>query len=217
MNSIGWLFTFGLVASSGYVINFDNAPLGKTPLGWTIPATNHGTSPRWEIRKDPSARTQPYVFAPVGSDPHEQGFSLAILNAMSLRDGDISVRFKPVSGQDDQGGGLVFRYRDERNYYLVRADARNRQVSVYRVENGRTIPIQPRGLPASTFGVKHNILPNTWSILKISVRGSWFQVYVNHRRILQADDSASPSSGKVGLLTVNDSVTYFDDFRVYPK
>ena len=80
MNSIGWLFTFGLVASSGYVINFDNATLGKTPSGWTIPATNHGTAPRWEIRKDPSARTQPYVFAPASNDPHEQGFSLAILN-----------------------------------------------------------------------------------------------------------------------------------------
>lgn len=215
MNSFGWLFTFGLIASSGYVINFDNAPLGQVPSGWTIPASRG--SCRWEIRRDPSARTQPYVFAQVGKDPRPDGFSLAILNKVSLRDGDISVRLKPVSGELDQAGGLVFRYRDDKNYYLVRADARTRQVSVYRVEDGKVLPLRPRGVPASVFSVKHDIVPNTWNILKVSVRGNRFQVYVNHRRILQADDPSQPSWGKVGLVTVSDSVTYFDDFRVNPK
>jgi hypothetical protein len=49
------------------------------------------------------------------------------------------------------------------------------------------------------------------------VRGSRFQVYVNHRRILQADDKTFSGPGRLGLWTVADSVTYFDDFRVYPK
>jgi hypothetical protein len=53
--------------------------------------------------------------------------------------------------------------------------------------------------------------------LKVSVRGRRFQVYVNHRRILQGFDDTFSNSGKVGLWTVGDSVTYFDDFRVYPK
>jgi hypothetical protein len=65
--------------------------------------------------------------------------------------------------------------------------------------------------------VHHDIEPNIWSILKVSVRGSRFQVYVNHRRILQADDKTFTATGRVGLWTVGDSVTYFDDFRVYPK
>jgi hypothetical protein len=215
MNALGWLFSFGLL-TSGYIVNFDNAPLGKTPPGWTVSAAN-GSVPRWEVRRDPSAPTQPYVFAQVASDPKEEGFSLAILNAMSLRDADVSVRFKPVSGREDQGGGLVFRYQNEKNYYVVRADAHDEQVRVYRVENGRATPLQVRAAAASTFGVKHDIQSNVWSILKVSVRGSRFQVYVNHRRILQGDDSGLTGTGKVGLATVADSVVYFDDFRVYAK
>jgi len=223
MNAFGWLFSFGLIASSGSVINFDNATVGKTPPGWTVPATGRGTAVRWEVRKDPSAPTQPYVLAPVegdskgAGDSKEPAVSLAILNTMTVRDGDISVRLKPVTGRDDEGGGLVFRYRDERNYYLVRADARRHEVTVYKVENNRPMPILPRGAPASTFGVKHDIEPNTWSILKVSVRGSRFQVYVNHHRILQAEDSSLSGPGKVGLSTAAGSVTYFDDFRVYKK
>lgn len=217
MSSVAWMVSFGLFASTGSVINFDNAALGKTPPEWTVPATSRGTATRWEVRKDPSARTQPYVFAQVASHPHEDGFSLAILNTMSVRDGDISVRLKPVSGHEDQGGGLVFRYRDEKNYYMVRANAHDGEVSVYKVENSRCIPIRPRGAPPSVFGVKHDIQANTWNILKVSVRGNRFQVYVNHRRLFQADDSSISGPGKVGLLTASDSVTYFDDFRVYPK
>jgi hypothetical protein len=199
------------------VINFDHAALGKTPSEWTVLATDRGVSAHWEIRRDPSAPTQPYVFAQVSGDPRQDGFSLAILNTVSLRDGDISVRLKPVSGREEQGGGLVFRYRDEKNFYVVRADARDDEVAVYRVENGRSIPIRPRGAPASVTGVKHDLRPNVWSILKVSVRGGRFQVYVNHRRILQAEDSNSSVAGKVGLATRADSVTYFDDFRVSAK
>jgi hypothetical protein len=49
------------------------------------------------------------------------------------------------------------------------------------------------------------------------VRGDHFQVYVNHRRVLQAQDSTFANTGRVGLWTKGNSVTYFDDFRVYPK
>jgi hypothetical protein len=217
MHTFGWLFVFGLTGSTSSVINFDHAALGKTPSEWTILATDRGVNAHWEIRRDPSAPTQPYVFAQVSGDPRQDGFSLAILNTMSLRDGDISVRLKPVSGREDQGGGLVFRYRDEKNFYVVRANTYDDEVAVYKVENGRPIPIRPRGAPASVTGVKHDLRPNVWSILKVSVRGRRFQVYVNHHRILQAEDSNSSVAGKVGLATRADSVTYFDDFRVSAK
>jgi hypothetical protein len=191
------------------VINFDNAPLGQTPPGWTVAMTNRGSAPRWEIRKDLSAPTQPYVLAQVSDDPTGGRFPLAILDNMSLRDGDVSVRIKPVSGREDQGGGLVWRYRDANNYYLATANALDKNVALYKVENGRQLALAP--------GVKHDILSNGWSILKVSVRGNRFQVYLDHRRILQGWDNTFATAGKVGLWTVADSVTYFDDFRVYPK
>ena len=209
MKTLSWLVSVGLIASSGRVINFDNAPLGMTPPGWTVAMTNHGGAPRWEIRKDTSAPTQPYVLAQVSSDPTGDRFPLAILDNMSLRDGDVSVRIKPVAGREDQGGGLVWRYRDANNYYLARANALEENVELYKVENGRRSPLAP--------GVKHEIPANGWSVLKVSVRGNRFQVYLDHRRILQGWDNTFAAAGKVGLWTVADSVTYFDDFRVYPK
>jgi hypothetical protein len=186
------------------------------------------------------------VLAQLSADPRQDRFPLAIFDGVSLRDGDISVRLKPVSGREEQSGGVVFRYRDEKHYYLARANARGDDVVLSKVENGRLIPIKPHGARAPDFGVKHDIQPNSWHILKVSVRGdrfarapdfgvkhdiqpnSWhilkvsvrgdrFQVYLNHRRILQGQDSTFQGPGKVGLWTIADSITYFDDFRVYPK
>jgi hypothetical protein len=217
MTVFAWLVSFGLLASPVNVITFDRESLGKTPPGWTIPMNYRGAAPRWQIVHDPTAPTRPYVLAQVATDTHTDRFPLAILDRISMRDGDLSVRLKPVSGLHDQVGGLVFRYRDEKNYYVVRADAMGDDVALYRVENGRHVPILPRGMPPSSFEVKHNIPANAWQILKVSFRGNQFQVYVNHRRLFQAQDSAYVGPGKVGLCTAADSVTYFNDFRVSPK
>jgi hypothetical protein len=214
MTAFGWLLSFSLFASSANVITFDRQWLGKTPPGWTIPTAN-GTAPRWQIIRDTTAPT-PYVLAQTSTDTHSDRFPLAIFDRVSMRDGDLSVRLKPVSGRHDQAGGLVFRYRDEKNYYAVRADAMGDEVALYRVENGRSVPILPRGRPPSAFEVKHDI-PNAWQILKVTFRGNQFQVYLNHRRLFQAQDSTYIGPGKVGLCTAADSVTYFNDFRVYPK
>jgi hypothetical protein len=201
-----WVFLVGLqlLAADGRVIDFDALPVGAMPPGWSVPAGVPGPPSRWEVRKDQTAPTQPYVLAQVSSDPAADRFPLAILDGVAFRDGDVSVRIKPVAGQ---GGGLVWRYRDERNFYLVRANASDNTVGVYRVQNGQQSLVMA---PA-----KYEISPNTWSILKISARGARFQVYLDHRRILEGHDSAFAGPGKVGLCTVAES--YFDDFRVHPR
>lgn len=208
MKPLALLIAFGF-ANTGTVVNFDTAPLGKMPPGWTVSMTNKGGAPQWEIVRDQSAPTQPYVLAQTSSDPKGDRCPLAIFDSLSLKNGDVSVRIKPVSGREDRSGGVVWRYRDPNNYYLVRANALTKNIVIYKVERGQRTQI---GLE-----VRHDIPSNAWSILKVSVRGDRFQVYVNHRRVLQGQDRTFSGPGKVGLWTVADSVTYFDDFRVYPK
>src|SRR5262245_8175632 len=111
MRTLGLLFAFGLSASTGTVINFDTGPLGKTPPGWIVSMTHGGGPPKWEIRRDQTAPTQPYVLAQVSAEGTDRS-PLAILDKVNFRDGDISVRIKAVGGREDQGGGLVWRYRD---------------------------------------------------------------------------------------------------------
>jgi hypothetical protein len=209
MRTFSWLLVFGLTAAPVRIVTFDNAQLGRIPPDWTVAMTNHGRPPRWEIVKDMSAATQPYVFAQVSTDPLRDRYPLAIFNDIIFRDGEVSVRLKPVSGREVQAGGLVWRYRDENNYYLARANALEKNVQVFKVENGIRKPIMA--------GVHHEIPTNAWSILKVSARGNRFQIYMDHRRILQGWDNTFMSGGKVGLWTVADSVTYFDDFRISPR
>ena len=171
--------------------------------------TNRGRAPQWEIVIDKSAPTQPYVFAQVAADRVGDRYPLAILKDFTMRDGEVSVRVKPVSGHDVQAGGLVWHYRDENNYYLARLNALEKNVQVFKVENGRRSPLMA---PAH-----HEVPTNDWSILKVAVKGNRFQIYVDHRRVLQGNDNTFKGTGGVGLWTVADSVIYFDDFRIFPK
>jgi hypothetical protein len=210
MKTLGFLVSLGLIASSGRVINFDTATIGKMPPGWSVAMTNSGAPPQWEILKDRTAPSPPYVLAQVSNGHADNRRTpLAILNSPKVKDADISVRLKPVAGSEDPGGGVVWRYQNENNYYLARANAVSDTISVYKVQNGRQIPL--------VAAVKHPVPKNAWSILKVSARGDRFQVYVDHRRIVQGQDKTFSGPGKVGLSTTADSVTYFDDFRVNPK
>ena len=142
---------------------------------------------------------------------------MAILNTAAYRDGEVSVKFKTVAGREDQAAGLVWRYRDPNNYYLVRANALENNIVMYKVEDGNRIPLTPKGKPARTYGVRHHIPPRTWSILKVTFKKSRFEVYFDHRKVFEAEDATFARAGKVGLWTKADSVTYFDDFQVSGK
>lgn len=208
MKPLVWLFSFSLLAPAGKIVNFDSYKIGQAPPGWTVEA-GPGSAAEWQVRKDQTAPTQPYVLAEVSAGPSETRSPLAILDDPKTRDADVSVRIKPISGREGLAGGVVWRYRDSNNYYLARLNATDKTVSVFKVENGRETPLLA--------GVKHPIPANAWSILKVSVRGSRFQVFVDHRRVLEGQDRTFSTAGRVGLWTLAESVIYFDDFRVYPK
>ncbi|HUE20905.1 MAG TPA: hypothetical protein VMQ86_04445 [Bryobacteraceae bacterium] len=220
MRTIGWLLSFALWGTVTQTVNFDSAKPGSVPPGWTV--TPHaGKAPQWEIRTDPSAPSPPYVFAEISrhaaADAAGDPCPLAILNKTTVKDGDLSVKVKPVAGKEDRAGGLVFRYRDPDNYYLVRANALENSILLYKVEDGKRIPLASRGAPPNSFGVKHPVPLNQWSMLKVQFRGPLFSVYFNHRRLFEVLDTTFGQPGKVGLWTRADGVTYFDDFRIAGK
>jgi hypothetical protein len=213
MKVFAWLAAATLLGAPRQVITFDSGPFGGVPAGWTLVATQRQPEARWEIRKDQSAPTPPYILAQVSASPDANRFPLAILDSLSMRDGDVSVRIKPVAGQTEQAAGLVFRYRDPRNFYLARFNALTNDVGVFKVVNGSYSALAPRGAPAGARGV-HRVIPrHAWSIFKVSAKGARFAVYINHRRVLETDDGTFNTAGKVGLWTRADSVVYFDDFR----
>jgi len=213
-----WLAGWGLASVTGAeTIRFDSAPPGALPAGWTVAMTHTGEAPKWEVRHDASAPSKPNVLAQLSADRTDARFPMAILNSVNCRDGEVSVKFKTVAGKKDQVAGLVWRYRDPDNYYLVRANALENNIVMYRVEGGNRVSIAPKGKPRETHGVHHRIPARTWNVLKISFKKSRFEVYFDHRKVFESEDSTFTQAGKVGLWTKADSVTYFDDFQVLGK
>ena len=59
------------------------------------------------------------------------------IRGRDLVNGEVHVKFKPISGSVDQAAGLVWRYQDEDNYYIVRANALEDNVVLYKVQGGK--------------------------------------------------------------------------------
>jgi hypothetical protein len=99
----------------------------------------------------------------------------------------------------------VARYRDRNNYYIVRANALENNVRLYKVERGKRTQFA---------GVDVKVPANVWQTLTWEVKGPHFRVSLNDNLLFEADDRTFRDAGKVGLWTKADSVTYFDDLTV---
>jgi hypothetical protein len=188
--------------------------VGAVPAGWTVAMTHTGGAPRWEVLRDDSSPSKPNVLAQVSTDRTAGRFPLAIWDRVSLKDGTLSVRFKAVSGSVDQGAGLVWRYSDANNYYIVRANALENNVVLYKVQNGQRVSLVPKGAVSNTYGVKHRVPKQIWSTLSVAFQGTIFTVSLDNERLFEVDDSTFTGAGKTGLWTKSDSVIYFDDFQI---
>jgi hypothetical protein len=205
------------VPAFAQVVRFDDSVPDKLPAGWTIAMTHDGAPPCWKIVRDPSAPSPPYVLAQTSRDSTAGRFPLAIWERIKIRDGEVSVAFKTVDGAVDQAAGIVWRYQDPNNYYIVRANALENNVVLYKVENGVRLSIAPKGLPSRSYGVKHRIPQGQWNTLKVAFKDSSFTVFFNAERLFDTDDRTFTQAGKTGLWTKADSVTYFDEFKVEGK
>ena len=138
-----------------------------------------------------------------------------MLRDLSAADVDLSVRFKPVSGRVDQAAGLVWRFQNEDNYYIVRANALENNVVLYKVENGKRTDLPVKG-EGRTYGKKAQVPSGQWSTLRVVAAGPRFEVYFNGSKLYEVEDTTFSQAGKVGVWTKADSVTQFDDLTVAP-
>lgn len=199
--------------SGAELINFDDAKPGTLPAGWTIAMTHQGGPPKWEVLQDSSAPSKPNVLAQVSNDRTAGRFPLAIWDGAIVKDGTVAVRFKTVSGIVDQGAGLVWRYRDAGNYYIVRANALENNIVLYKVQNGERVSLSPKGAVSNSYGVKHRVPKGAWTALRVDFERDLFSMSLDGEKLFDVQDSTFPTAGKTGLWTKSDSVIYFDDFE----
>jgi hypothetical protein len=164
--------------------------------------------------RDSTAPTQPNALAQTDEDATGYRFPACVLDAAWGANVDVSVRFKPVRGSADQAAGLVWRFRDQDNYYLLRANALENNVVLYKVQAGRRSDIKPKGAGMFSYGKKAAVPSGTWSTLRVVARGPLFEAHLNGAKVFEVEDHTFTEAGKVGVWTKSDSVTYFDDLKI---
>jgi hypothetical protein len=130
-------------------------------------------------------------------------FPWCVKKGTALTDGVVEVKFKPTSGNEDQAGGLVWRWKDGDNYYVARANALENNVSLYYTQNGRRNTIKYVDAP---------VAKNQWHTLHVEFIGKRIRVALDGKRYIELDDERIGGPGAVGVWTKADSVTAFDDF-----
>ena len=185
-------------AAQAETVGFDGDPAGALPAGWVCGSTGGGT-PHWSVEADPTAPSRPNVLKQSGKG----AFPWCVKQGTSLADGAVDVKFKPLTGREDQAGGVVWRWKDGDNYYVARANALENNVSLYYTERGsrRTIKYVDAPVPG-----------NAWHTLRAEFKGTRIRVLLDGKAYIELDDSHIAGAGAVGVWTKADSVTAFDDF-----
>jgi hypothetical protein len=197
------------VGANEFTLDFDRMDTDAAPVGFTQARTGRGGTGAWEVKEDNTAPSGKKVLAQTSSDPTNYRFPLCIYDAFEARDVDLSVSIKPLSGRVDQAAGLVWRYQDPDNYYVVRANALEENVVLYKVENGKRSDLKPQG-SWFAYGKDAPVPLGVWSSLRVLVRSNTFSVSLNGEHLFDVEDDTFPQAGKVGLWTKADSVTLFD-------
>ena len=184
-------------------ISFDKDAPGAAPSGWRSGVTGRG-NPQWRVEADASAPSKPNVLKQSGSGT----FPWCVKQDVSVADGHVEVKFKPISGREDQAGGVVWRWKDGDNYYVARANALENNVSLYYTAGGRRNTLKYVNAP---------VPGNTWHTLRVEFAGKRIRVILDGKPYIEMDDDHFPEAGAVGVWTKADSVTLFDDFSYAAK
>ena len=184
-------------------VNFDDFKTGEPSPGWTATKTGTGQA-KWTIERDDSAPSKPNVLKQSG----QATYPICIKDDTNLKDGFVEVKFKPISGKEDQAGGLIWRAKDSNNYYIARANALENNVTIYHTVQGRRTEKKRTNTKVAT---------SQWHTLRVDFQNNHFTVTFDGKKAIEWDDDTFKDAGKVGVWTKADSVTLFDDFTYGPK
>jgi hypothetical protein len=184
--------------------SFDSS--ASLPSGWQTGVTGEGTV-KWEVVDDTTAPSPPKALRQSG----EATYCWAVRSDAKLQNGFVEVKLRPMEGHEDQAGGLVWRFRDGGNYYVVRANALEGNVVAYKTVNGKRSSLQVKGRMFG-YGVDTKVPKGKWTTLRVDFAGNLFTVTYEGKQLFQVDDDTFTDAGAVGLWTKADSVTEFDNF-----
>jgi 3-keto-disaccharide hydrolase len=201
-------------------IDFSNSPTNETPAGFHSTLAGSGQPGDWKVIMDetpsafapltPEARRMPIltrhaVLAQLSRESNEERFPMLIYDKEAFKDFKLTTRFKIVSGVAEQMAGVVFRYQNSSNFYVIRASALGHNIRFYKVVND---------LRGNFFGPDMNISTNVWHTLTVQCQGNQFTFWYDGRLVMPPLNDNSFTEGKIGFWTMSDAVSYFGDATI---
>jgi hypothetical protein len=187
-------------AGKAPIWDFDRDRPGSVAAGFS------STVGQWQVKTDATAPSKPNVLAQLAKNSRD-AFNLALSTETSLRDLDVRVKMRAIGGTTDQGGGLVWRARDSRNYYVARYNPLEGTYRLYKVHNYGLVQLASAEI-MSVSG---------WHTLRVVMVGDHIECYLDGTKYLDLRDATFGEAGRIGLWTKADAQTYFDDLTVMAK
>jgi hypothetical protein len=173
---------------------FDDDQTGAIAKGFTNEAG------QWTVVESDSGK----ALAQTASSPGPS-FNVTLIDGTDAKDVDLTVKLKAVEGKSDQGGGLVWRAKDAKNYYIARYNHLEDNYRVYKVVDGR------RSQPFQNADIKHH---DGWTTLRVTMKGDHIVCYLDGKKYLDVRDSTFPEAGKIGLWSKADARSQFDELTL---
>ena len=210
------------VSASGAEIKiaFSDFTTGQSPTNFHNALAGTGQPGDWKIVTDesPSAFTplmpqispastavRRPVLAQLSQDPTDERFPMFIYDGETFKNFKLVAPFKIVSGVAEQMAGVVFRFQNASNFYVLRASALGHNVRFYKVVDGiRSDPIGPA----------LGIATNTWHTLGVKCDGNQIICALDDKPVMPPLNDSSFSAGKIGFWTKSDAVSYFGDTTI---
>ena len=175
--------------------NFDKDKVGEIAPGFT------GEVGEWKVVADETAPGKGQVLAQLAKD-EDAVLNLVLVKESSVKQVDVSVKFKAVGGKIDQGGGVVWRAKDAKNYFLCRYNPLEENLRVYKVVDGKRIVLE-------SIDIEHTA---GWHTLRAAMGDDRITVFYDGEARASILNDTFMNAGMVGLWTKADAQTYFDDF-----
>ncbi len=197
--------TSPLVPPAGEPIrwSFDDSAVSSLPDAWELCETKgRGTPGQWLVHDDPSASSKPRVLR-LKTNNTGGTFNLCVLRQPNTADVDVSVRIRADTGREDQGGGLVWRFRDPGNYYIARWNPLEANYALYKVVGGKRSLLTEVSAPDKA---------GIWAMVRVVQVADRIDCYLDDRRVIAVEDTSLTQPGRAGLWTKADASSAFDDF-----
>jgi len=187
---------------------FDKEQAGRIPDSWMVAETSGaGKTATWEIVIDDSVPSKPNAVAITESMNRGQTYNLLMAEEVLLQDVEVEVEVKALSGKIDQGGGPIWRAKDERNYYICRWNPLENNLRVYVVKDGKRKQLASADVDADA---------GSWHEIEIEHTGTKIIAEMDDKKLIVVEDYTFLEAGMAGLWTKADAATLFDNFEVEP-